>query len=169
MKRCVAIALLALVLGLPEVRAEHARITLTVSRPHPTGNYSMAAVLARAHADQEPPRGGVNPRPVAKVKAGEALILQFFLDNTYPHGENKGVVVRYFIARETKLGQKTLPDLAKGMVTQGRIKMNFKPKCRVGTRVVFTIPKPGIYLLRLDTENTNSDHEHFSAIDVQVE
>jgi hypothetical protein len=62
-----------------------------------------------------------------------------------------------------------LPDLSKGVVTEGRFKSNFKPKCRVGARVAFTIKEPGIYLLRVDTSNTNSDHEHFSAIDVQVE
>jgi len=55
------------------------------------------------------------------------------------------------------------------MVTKGQFKLNFKPKTRVGARVAFTIPEPGIYMLRVDTLNTSSDHEHFSAIDLQVE
>jgi hypothetical protein len=30
-------------------------------------------------------------------------------------------------------------------------------------------PDPGIYLVRVDTVNTKSDHEHFAAMDLQVE
>jgi hypothetical protein len=79
------------------------------------------------------------------------------------------VTVRYFVVRADKAGQKNVPDLKKGTVTQGRFQMNFKPKCRVGARVTFAVKDPGVYLLRVQTANTNSDHEHFSAIDLQVE
>lgn len=166
MKSHMAFALMTLALGLRAARAEHARIDLRVIRPAPEGGRPEEVT---AHADQEPPRGGVNPRPLLKVKANEPLVLQFFLDNTYPHGEHKDVVVRYFVVRETKPRQKEVPDPAKGAVVQGRFKMNFKPKCRVGARVQFTIKTPGYYLLRVETDNTHMDHEHFSAIDVQVE
>jgi len=60
--------------------------------------------------------------------------LQFILTNTYPHGNLKDV--NYPVLRgaraELRAGQKTVPDLKKGTVTQGRFQMNFKPKCRVG-------------------------------------
>ena len=55
------------------------------------------------------------------------------------------------------------------MVTQGKFVVNFRPKSRVGARVAFTVRDPGVYLLRVDTLNTGSDHEHFSAIDLRVE
>jgi len=55
------------------------------------------------------------------------------------------------------------------VVTQGRFTLNYKPKCRVGARQSFIIKEPGSYLLRVQTENTDSDHEHFSAIDILVE
>jgi hypothetical protein len=118
---------------------------------------------------QEPPAENVEQRPQFKAKAGEPLILQFILTNTYPHGEKKDVRVRYFVVRENKLKQKTVPDLREGVVTQGRFTLNYKPKCRVGARQSFTIKEPGSYLLRVQTENTDSDHEHFSAIDILVE
>ena len=57
----------------------------------------------------------------------------------------------------------------KNVVAMGQFHSNFKPKCRVGARVAFTVREPGVYLLRVDSFNTNSDHEHFSAIDLQVE
>ena len=31
------------------------------------------------------------------------------------------------------------------------------------------ISAPGVYLIRVETRQTNSDHEHFSAIDLVVE
>ena len=167
MTRRLLLALAALGLLPLAARAEHAAIDLRLIRTDAATGQEVEETTARA--DQEPPAGGVNPRPLAKVKAGEPLVLQWVLTNTYPHGENKDVVVHYYVVREDKAGQKLLPNLAQGTVVEGRFKMNFKPKCRVGSRVAFTIKEPGVYLLRVDTANTNSDHEHFSAIDVQVE
>ena len=161
----LATAVLAMVPLL--ARAEHADITLRVLRTDADSGKTLDEV--KAAADEEPPAGGINPRPVLKVKVNEPLILQFILTNAYPHGELKDVGVRYFVARQEKLGQKTLPDLKKGTVTEGRFLLNLKPKARVGARVTFAIGEPGVYLLRVETANTKSDHEHFSAIDIQAE
>ena len=144
-------------------RAEHARIDLRLVHIDPVTGAQGDSVSATA--DREPPAGGYNDRPVADVKVGEPLELVFFLTNTYPHGVLKDVTVRYYVVREDKAGQKNLPDLKK-TVTEGKFTMNFKPKCRVGAHVAFTIPEPGIYLLRVETLNTASDHEHFSGIDL---
>lgn len=149
------------------VRAEHANITLRLLRLDPATSQNKDE--ATAQADQEPPLGGVIPRKVLTAKAHERLILQFIFVNTYPHGVNKDVTVRYFVARTDKLRQKTLPDLKAGTVVQGEFHLHFKPKCRVGARVAFTAPEPGTYLLRVDSLNTSTDHEHFAAIDLLVE
>ena len=161
------LALAALALLPLAARAEHASIDLRLIRADAATGQEVEETTA--HADQEPPAGGVNPRPLAKVKAGEPLVLQWILTNTYPHGEKKDVRIRYFIVREAKAKQKAVPDLRDGVVTQGRFTLNYKPKCRVGARQSFTIKEPGSYLLRVQTENTDSDHEHFSAIDILVE
>ena len=48
--------------------------------------------------------------------------------------------------------------------------MDFKPETgQVGVRQQFRIEKPGVYLVRVESENSASDHEHFSAIDILVE
>ncbi len=160
----VALALIAVPLSL---HAEHAAIKLKVLRLE--AGSGKALDEAAAVADEEPPAGGINPRPVFKAKVNDPLVLQFILTNAYPHGELKDVTVRYFVVRVDKLGQKKLPDLDKGAITQGRMTMNLKPKAKVGARVAFTIPEPGVYLLRVHTLNTKSEHEHFTAIDLQVE
>jgi len=148
-------------------RAEHADIVLKVFRIDPDTGVTRDESIA--YSDQEPPAVGVKARPLFKVKANDQLVLQFILINTYPHGVNKDVTVRYCVARREKVKQKEVPDFRGDMVTKGQFKLNFKPKTRVGARVAFTIPEPGIYMLRVDTLNTSSDHEHFSAIDLQVE
>ena len=147
--------------------AEHAKINLRVLRVDAQSGKTTDE--ATAASDEEPPAGGVNPRPVFKTKIDEPLLLQFIITNVYPHGELKDVTIRYFLVRQDKVGQKKLPDLEKGTITQGRFVLNLKPKARVGARVAFTIPEPGVYLLRVQTANTKSDHEHFSAIDLVVE
>jgi hypothetical protein len=166
MRRCL-VALLGLTVGVVAARAEHASITLKVFRiDAATG---QAAADASAGSDQEPPAGGVQARPSFKVKAGEPLVLQFIYTNTYPHGLTKDVRIRWFVVRAEKVGQKKVPPLDENAATQGEFHLNFKPKSRVGARVAFTVPEPGVYLLRVDSFNTNSDHEHFSAIDLVAE
>jgi hypothetical protein len=160
-------AVAAVILGQSVLRAEHARIDLTLERVNPVAPGEVA--MARASVDVDPPVGGLQPRPLLKVKAGEPLVLQFFFTNTYPHGTIKEARVHYFVVREAKARQKPVPDLKEGVLTQGSFTLNFKPKARVGARVTFKLPKPGVYLLRVQSENTQSDHEHFSAIDVQAE
>lgn len=147
--------------------AEHANINLRVLRVD--GESGKTADEVKAPADEEPPGGGINPRPVFKAKINEPLVLQFIITNTYPHGELKNVTVRYFVVREDKIGQKKLPDLEKGIITQGRFVLNLKPKGKVGARTAFTIREAGAYLLRVQTANTKGDHEHFSALDLLVE
>ena len=161
------VACLALAAWPLSARAEHARIDLELIHLDPDTGADGDAVSAAA--DQEPPLGGYNERPLAKVKASEPLVLQFLLTGTYPHGIKKDVIVRYYVVREDKPGQKSVPDVKKGTVTDGRFKLNLKPGGRVGSRVLFGVKDPGTYLLRVETVNTDSDHEHFSAIDVQVE
>lgn len=167
------VAIAVVVSATPIVRAEHARIDLRVSRH---------GKEVTATADQEPPTGGRNEPPVLTVRVDEPLIFQFFLTNTYPHKVMEHVQVRYYVARVGQIGRKpssfrnwtgpdadSQPPWEQGVVTEGRFTMDFKPDCRVGTRLLFKISEPGFYSARVETLNTQSDHEHFSAIDVIVQ
>ena len=158
----------------PALQAEHARIDLRVS-----GEGKEVSAIA----DQEPPTGGRNKRPVLKVHVNTPLVLQFFLTNTYPHAVLDHVNVLYYVARRDKLGHLTAPSfngpteadpskqtrLESGVVTKGQFVMDFKPDCRVGTRMKFQITEPGVYTVRVETVGTQSDHEHFSAVDLIAE
>jgi len=173
----VAVAASSVLWHVDSAQAEHADINLKIISPDKT---------VSATSDRTPPVGGLIRRPVIVVKAGDPLIFQYFLTNIYPHGVLKNVVVRYYIIRIEKVGQKAVPKLPSQsgvpasnkrpldsavdhrVVTQGQVTMNFKPRCRVGARVLFRIKQPGVYLVRVESANTQSDHEHFSAIDLQV-
>lgn len=149
-----------LLTGSTRARAEHAKITLDVSA---SGDQKTAFV------DQTPPASGKNPRPVIKAKVGEAIKVQFMLTNVYPHKTLENVVVHFFVAREAKIGQKDLPDLNREVVIESAFEMDFKPGAKAGTKNTVRISEPGAYLVRVETRQTDSDHEHFSAIDLVVE
>jgi len=141
------------------VRAEHAKIDLEVATPR--NNVS-------AFVDQTPPEWGKNPRPVLKAKINEPIRIKYLFTNVYPHKTLENVVVHFFIARQQKVGQKELPDLKGDVVIETAFDMDFKPGSKAGQRSTVKIDTPGVYLIRIESRNTQSDHEHFAAIDLVV-
>lgn len=152
----------AAVLGSNLARGEHARVRLDVQTESGTET---------AGVDQTPPESGKNPRPVAHAKAGEAVKVQYVLTNVYPHKTLPDVVVRFYVGRIEKVGQKPLPDLdGEGVrVLETAFDMDFRPGGHAGARMTLPKLEPGVYLIRVETANTQSDHEHFSAVDLVVE
>lgn len=142
--------------------AEHAKISLDVA----SGGDQVTAFV-----DQTPPEHGKNPRPVLKVKAGSPIKVQWMLKNVYPHKTLEGVVVHYYVARQKEPGQAATPDLSveANVVRESAIEMDFKPGAKAGARETLKIDEPGAYLVRIETRQTNSDHEHFAAVDLVVE
>lgn len=141
------------------VRAEHAKISLEVATPRDQ---------VSAFVDQTPPEWGKNPRPVLKAKVNEPIRFNYLLTNVYPHKTLENVVVHFFIAPQKKAGQKELPELKGDVVMETAFEMDFKPGGKAGQRSTLKITTPGIYLVRIETRNTQSDHEHFAAIDLVV-
>lgn len=144
----------------PRWPAEHAKINLEVAT-----SQDQKTVFV----DQTPPAYGKNPRPVVRARVNEPIKIQWLLTNIYPHKTLENVVVHFFIAREEKVGQKDLPDLSGEVVLESAFDMDFKPGTKVGQRNTLRIATPGIYLIRIETRQTQSDHEHFSAVDLVVE
>jgi hypothetical protein len=141
------------------LRAEHAKINLEVA---------AASGQVSASVDQTPPAWGKNPRPLLKAKVGDPIRINFVLTNVYPHKKLENVVVHFFVAPQKKAGQHDLPDLNLEVVTETAFEMDFKPGGKAGQRMTIRIDKPGVYLVRIETRNTQSDHEHFAAVDLVV-
>jgi len=140
-------------------RAEHAKINLEVATPRES---------VSAFVDQTPPEWGKNPRPVLKAKVNERIRIEYLLTNVYPHKTLENVVVHFYIAHQKKVGQKELPDLKGDVVIETAFDMDFKPGGKAKQRSTLKIDTPGVYLIRVETRNTQSDHEHFAAIDLVV-
>jgi len=143
-------------------RGEHAKINLDVT---------AKGTQETAFVDQTPPESGKNPRPVVKVKMREPVKVQYMLTNIYPHKTLENVVVHFYVARQGKVAQKELPNLGdeQNVVLETAFEMDFKPGAKAGARTSFKIDTPGVYLIRVETRQTQSDHEHFAAIDLVVE
>ncbi|HEY2587067.1 MAG TPA: hypothetical protein VGI81_15075 [Tepidisphaeraceae bacterium] len=142
-------------------RAEHFRIELTVKG---------TSDEATAHSDTDPPPQGTQPRPVCHVKRGEPFTIQFFFSSNFPHDVQKNVTVRFFVAPERAAGKKSPPDRDKPPVTESNFLMDFKPDTgRVGLRQRLRIDRPGAYLVKVGSEHSDSDHEHFAAVDLVVD
>ena len=156
----LAAALLSLAMPVP-LNAEHFDITLIAA--------GADGVMKQAYADQSPPEGGLNPRPVLKARVGDQITVQFIMTNVYPHGAAGNAGVHYFVVRERELGQKPVPPLVQGVVVEGTFTLDLKPQARIGSRQRLVIAQPGNYLLRVESQRTQRDHEHFSAIDLQIQ
>jgi hypothetical protein len=164
MHRLIALLLpIGLIGANPEPNVvEHAKVSLDVS---------SSGEQVTAFVDQTPPEHGKNPRPILKVKAGKPIKIQWMFTNLYPHKTLENVVVHFYIAKEKKVGQAGTPDLSveDDVVFESAIEMDFKPGAKAGARNSLKIDKPGAYLVRIESRQTNSDHEHFAAVDLVVE
>ena len=141
--------------------AEHAKITLDVIAP--SGRET-------AFMDQTPPETGKNPRPIVHAKVGEKIRVEYLFENIYPHKTIPDVVVHFYVARLSEGDGDTLPDLSDPdmLLLETAFDMDFRPGGRAGGRTGLTISEPGTYLVRVESRNTGSDHEHFAAIDLIV-
>lgn len=144
--------------------AEHFDMTLRVEGP--------GAQVGEAFMDTTPPLGGVNKRPVVKVKTGQSVRVTWRLKSGFPHGVMKKVTVHFFIVKEDELGQKPVPDPSgdAGIVDNSYV-MDFQPKSITTGSLRFKAPEVGNYLIRIQSEDTHEEHEHehFSAVDLKVE
>lgn len=154
--------IVALLLAAPMARAEHFEIQLTVS-----SSTDKQTAFSDTSTPQRPQ--GVKLRPVVHGKASEEVVVQFFFSSNFPHDSIKNVTVRFYIVPQAKAGQDTVPGREHAILDSHFI-MDFQPKTgKVGLRQRLKIEKAGRYLVRVESENSDNDHEHFSAVDLVVE
>ena len=159
--RSIALVLATVLPGFwATARAEHAKINLDVIVP---GDKQTAFV------DQTPPPTGKTPRPVIKAKVGDPIKIEWSFTNVYPHKTLENVVLHFYVAPVEKVGQKELPKINDDVIVETGFEMDFKPGARSKARTTVKIDKPGVYMVRVESIQTGSDHEHFAAIDLVVE
>lgn len=116
--------------------------------------------------------------PEVHVPHGETFVFQFFMTSVYPHGLIKQVTVHYFVVPQKaddkeEDGKKPAKPNDEGGESKkvkekfeldGKFLLDFKPKGKVGLRQRLSIDVPGRYLVRVQSEGSGADHEHFSQI-----
>ena len=122
-----------------------------------------------AHRDEYPPFEGHNRRPIFHGRKGEVLHLQFLFTNANPHDFLKQVGIRYYIVPDKDGSIKSSPNAETNVVVTGRFVLDFKFKGKLGFKEKFSIPNAGRYLLRVESSNSAADHEHFAAIDLDIQ
>ncbi len=112
------------------------------------------------------------PRGILEAKAGQTLTVKWTVTSTATKEEVKDVVVHFFVVKEEKTGQTTVPKLDKEVpVESAQGPVDFKPKDTSAGELTFEIETPGSYLLRLETIGAAvgvDGHEHFAALDLVI-
>ena len=139
--------------------AEHFDVKLTATGPD--------GATKEAFADQTPPIGGLNPRPVLRARVGDTIAFQFVMTNVYAHLSARDAGVRFYVVRERELGQKAVPPLD-NLTVESSLTFNLKPMAKIGAKEKVVMSEPGNYLLREESQRTQRDHEHFAAIDLEI-
>jgi hypothetical protein len=155
-----ALLVAALLAGAGPAQASHLAAAVTVE---------SAAGRARGQGDSEPPLGGAKSRPRVKCRVGEALQIRWEMRNTSARTTLKEMVVHFFIVREEKAGQKETPDPRKGAVAENAFATDLAPGATTRGTLKIAFNEPGAYLIRVESLYTQQDHEHFSAVDIEVE
>lgn len=141
--------------------AEHFEITLSVQ---------TSQGRAESGWDTFPPEGGLNPRQSVTAAAGEEVQVEWRLRSEFPHGVMKKVVIRLYVAPEREAGQKAPPLPGTPRVVDNSFTADFLPHHSARGAFRFRAPAPGAYLVRLQSETTQTEHghEHFGAVDLVV-
>jgi hypothetical protein len=89
--------------------------------------------------------------------------------NVYPHKTLENVVVHFFIARRTRWARRSSPTCRGTWCSRPPSTWTSSPGARRGGGTPSGSTTPGAYLIRVESRQTGSDHEHFAAIDLVIE
>ena len=110
------------------------------------------------------------PRPVLEVERNAGVVFSWHAENTGKVDAFEDVLVHFFVVEETKTGQIQIPKLSAGVVYEGALTMDFRPRDKADWRMTLKIPEAGSYLVRVETIGmaARHGHEHFAAMDMVV-
>ncbi len=159
-ERFAALGLGLLVAAASGARASHLAIDLTVEgRPAP----------GHAGTDTSPPASGTKPRPLVQIARHDLVKLHWTVRNTDAARKLEKLLVHVFIVREPRAGQKEVPDPRQGSVWESALATALDAGRQTSGAIEIPISEAGFYLVRVESQFTEQDHEHFAAVDLQIE
>jgi len=123
-----------------------------------------------SRTDESPPRGRKPSRPVAEIEHDKAVVLTWHAESKDKSETYEDVLMHFFVVEEKRIGQAEVPKLAAGVVYEGALTMDFRPRDATDWRATFKVTDPGTYLVRVETIGmaAKHGHEHFAAMDLVV-
>lgn len=121
-------------------------------------------------AEANYPPTGSKPRTILSVGADATIKVKWLVRHTELDATAKDVLVHFFVVKIDKPDQQEVPKLTKNVIVESALNMDFRPKDKTEGDLVFTIPHPGVYLLRLELKGAaaGDEPEPVAAIDVMV-
>lgn len=158
---CLGLALI-LAFGTSIAVASDFKIRLSVK--------SESRQMQTSATDESPPRGRRLSRPVVEIEHGKTVVLSWRAESKDKSETHEDVLMHFFVVEEKKIGQTEVPKLSAGVVYEGALTMDFRPRDATDWRATFKVPEPGTYLVRVETIGmaAKHGHEHFAAMDLVV-
>jgi hypothetical protein len=120
--------------------------------------------------DESPARSQKQSRPVVELEHDKTVVLSWHAENKDKSETYEDVLVHFFVVEEKRTGQSEVPKLSAGVIYEGALTMDFRPRDATDWRSKFKIPDAGNYLVRVETIGmaARHGHEHFAAMDLVV-
>lgn len=120
--------------------------------------------------EESPARRRKVSRPVAELEHDKAIVLSWHAESKDKSETYEDVLMHFFVVEEKKIGQAEVPKLSAGVVYEGALTMDFRPRDAADWHAMFKVADPGTYLVRVETIGmaAKHGHEHFAAIDLVV-
>ena len=109
-------------------------------------------------------------RPVFSAAADAPITVKWTLRRAEKASPVKDVLVHFFVVKVEKLNQHEAPKLTQNVVAESALTMDFKALDKAEGQLSFTIPRAGVYLLRLELKGApeKDGREPSVSLDLQV-
>ena len=131
---------------------------------------SQSREIHTVRTDEAPARGRKESRPVAGIEHDKTVVLSWHAESKDKSETYEEVLMHFFVVEEKKIGQAEVPKLSAGVIYEGALTMDFRPRDATDWRATFKVPDPGTYLVRVESIGmaAKHGHEHFAALDLVV-
>jgi hypothetical protein len=131
---------------------------------------SQGREIHTVRTDEAPARGRKESRPVAEIEHNKTVVLSWHAESKDKSETYEEVLIHFFVVEEKKIGQAEVPKLSAGVIYEGALTMDFRPRDATDWRATFKVPDPGTYLVRVESIGmaAKHGHEHFAALDLVV-
>jgi hypothetical protein len=156
------ISLLALLLGHAAACAQNIKIELEVRLPK---------AKKTVHQETLPSGFIASPRAVMQTSGSDPVDIRWKVTSSAPKDIMKNLILHLVAVKEDQAGQRAVPRLDRDVAAETACTLDMKPGDSATGELRVRIPRPGAYLIRLETIGAATGlegHEYFAALDLVV-